>query len=520
MIQQDHSAGVAMSMSSSARASLAAPFDLEMFLRQCARNPWLTAAILSVATLQQVLGHVNCDTSWFMTFAEKVLAGATPYIDISDPNPPAAFLAYVPAIALARATGLAPEPIVIFLAFAGALLSIGFAGLILKKTGQLRAGETWPALAAASFVLLLVPAFCFAEREHLALILFLPILALCAARASGAKVPFMLVLLAGLGAGLGLAFKPYYAIPLGFAILYVALNRRAWRLLFMPEIFIITIVLGLYGLTIVWFFPAYLTQVLPLAADIYVPARETVFYVLTVPAFIANAALLLLLFAAMRGRFDDPRIGIVCMASIGFLASYLIQSKGWMNHAYPGFALALLAGAFFLFGGNDAAGRRRFALFVFLPVILIAPLLFGAATDFANAEEYPGLTATVSRLGPAHPKIAALAEEPNLGHPLVRQLGGTWIGRQNCLWISYAVKYLLGRGVDDQRRASLLRTQHADEAMFAEDVRYGAPDVVLVETPELEAWARHEPELAGLFDGYRLAGRVNAVSIWLRDERN
>jgi hypothetical protein len=192
-----------------------------------------------------------------------------------------------------------------------------------------------------------------------------------------------------------------------------------------------------------------------------------------------------------------------------------------MNHAYPGFALAFLAVAFCLLDKEEAtASRRRFALAIFLPASLVAPLLFGALIDFANKEEYPGVKAAVARLAPAHPKLAALAEELDLGHPLVRQLGGTWIGRQNCLWVSYAVKYLLGQGADDQRRARLLAYQQADEAMFAEDISRGKPDVLLVETPELEAWARQQPALSGLLEPYHLADRVNAVSIWLRNKQD
>ncbi len=506
-------------MSSSARADVAPPFDLEALLNRCARSPWLTVAILAFALLQQALGHVNCDTSWFMTFAEKVLAGATPCIDVSDPNPPVAFLAYIPSILSARALGLAPEPVVICLTFAGALLSIGLSGLILKRSGLLRPDETRPALAAASFVLLVVPAFCFAEREHLALILVLPLLAVCAARAKGVNLALWLVLLAALGAGLGLAFKPYYVLPVGLAVLYAALHRRAWRLLFTPEIFMMGLVLGLYFMAIVWFLPAYLTQALPLITDVYVPARESPLYVLMVPAFLGNVLLLVVLFYVARGRFEDPRLPVLIAASIGFLATFLIQSKGWMNHAYPGFALALLAMGVSLIGKSETADRHRFALTIFLPVSLVAPLLFGALIDFRDKEEFPGVRAEVERLAPAHPKIAALAEEPDLGHPLVRQLGGTWIGQQNCLWVSYAVKYLLGRGgIDEARRASLLRYKQADEAMFAEDVQRGRPDVLLVETPELETWARYEPALETIFEPYHLAGHAGAVSIWLRDK--
>jgi hypothetical protein len=84
--------------------------------------------------------------------------------------------------------------------------------------------------------------------------------------------------------------------------------------------------------------------------------------------------------------------------------------------------------------------------------------------------------------------------------------------------VSYTAKYLRAEGVDETRRSRLLSFQEADEAMFAEDVRRGQPDVLLVETPELEAWARREPNLRNVFDAYHLAGRVQAVSIWLRDK--
>jgi hypothetical protein len=508
-------------MSVSAPVSRAAPLDLESFLRQSMRRPWVTLAILVFALVQQAAGHVNSDDSWFMTFAEKFLAGETPYIDISDPNPPAGFLIYVPSIVLARVLGCAPEPVLIFLTFAAALLSILVSGMILKRSCLLRAEDTVAVLSASAFILLVVPALCFAEREHFAIIAILPMLAVCAARAAGLRAVLSLAILAGLGAGMGVAFKPYYALPLGLAVLCGVFRKRSMRLLFSPEIFAMAAVLALYFLAIVYFFPAYFTQAMPLIADLYVPARESLANILRLPHFLANLVLLSALLISTKGRFKDVRLLVLFAASIGFLLTFLIQSKGWMNHSYPGLALALLGSVFFLFGGEDAADpirQRRFALFIFAPMLCVAPFVFGALVDWRNEEEVPGLKAEVARLAPPHPKIAALAEELGLGHPLVRQLGGSWIGRQNCLWVSYTAKYLRAEGVDETRRSRLLSFQEADEAMFAEDVRRGQPDVLLVETPELEAWARREPNLRNVFDAYHLAGRVQAVSIWLRDK--
>jgi len=490
-------------------------------MRRWMRSLWLTVAILVFAVLQQAVGHVNSDDSWFMTFAEKFLAGETPYVDISDPNPPAGFLVYVPSIVLGRMFGLAPEPVLIVLTIAAAMLSILVAGLILKRSGLLSPDETAPALAASAFILLVVPALCFAEREHFAIISFLPMLAVCASRTAGLKVALPFALLAGFGAGLGVAFKPYYALPLGLAVLCAVFRQRSARLIFSPEIFVTAAVLALYFLAIVQFFPAYFTQAMPLIVAVYVPARESLANILRLPHVLANLVLLGAFLIAARGHFKDSRLLVLFAASLGFLATFLIQSKGWMNHSYPGLALALLGSVFFLLGECDAAGlarRRRFALFVFVPVLCGAPFIFGALADWRNKEEVPGLKAEVARLAPAHPKIAVLAEELPLGHPLVRQLGGTWVGRQNCLWVSYTVKYLLAQGADEPRRSRLLSLKEADEAMFAEDVRRGQPDVLLVETPDLEAWARREPNLAAVFNAYHWAGRVQAVSIWLRDK--
>src|SRR5258707_1126986 len=51
------------------------------------------------------------------------------------------------------------------------------------------------------------------------------------------------------------------------------------------------------------------------------------------------------------------------------------------------------------------------------------------------------LQAAVARLGP-HPKILAITAEPGLGHPLVRALNGTWISRQQGLWVQAYLEYM------------------------------------------------------------------------------
>ena len=500
--------------------SMKRSFDLESALLRSVRDWRLTAFLVVAAVIQQAVGHLNGDDSWFLTFAEKYRDGLVPYIDISDPNPPAAFLAYLPAIVLGRAFAVAPELIVAILTFFGAGASILLAGAILRRANLLRPAETWSALAIAAYVLMFVPAFCFAEREHIALIAMLPVVAVGAARISGGDVSRADAVLAGVGCGLACAFKPYYLLPAACILLCGAVARRRPGLLLAPEIFATAAVVLVYVIVIFAFFPAYVSAGLPLIIDVYAPLRDRLPHILASPLFLTNFLLLLALFLASRLRQFEPRMLVLAAASTGFLLSFLIQGKGWMNHAYPGVALALLASASFLSMPSEANGRRlrrSFALFVFVPALCLAPFLFGTMKDFGDGEEYAGLTDAVRRVAPAHPSIAALAEQLDVGHPLVRRLGGTWIGHQNCLWVSWGVRYLLGQGLaSPAERGRLLEHMRKDEEVFAEDINLGQPDILLVESPQLESWARKQPALGAIFQDYAEVGKIGGIGIWRR----
>jgi hypothetical protein len=373
--------------------------------------------ILALAILLQCAGHLNGDTAWFMTFAENYLAGSTPYVDVSDPNPPFAFLAYAPAIGAARLLGIKPEFAIALMTVAGSGAALFVCGRILRQAEYLDPNELVPLWLAALYVLLFVPAFCFAEREHLALLALLPFLAASMVRAKGRDLTPSSIMAAGLGAGICcLFFKPYFLVPVTMAAVFAAWRRRNLRLLRTPELLIAAGVCLAYTGAILVFFLAYLTNALPVIAAIYAPVRDDPHHILGSPLFIANAGLLAGLWLVSRRGLDDVRVSILAIASAGFLLTFVIQGKGWMNHAYPGMALALLAGAVFLVNSGGAAKstgrpdtiftarRRWFALFGLLPAFCVSPVLFGLSEDWPGKEEYPGLTAAVARAAPAHPK--------------------------------------------------------------------------------------------------------------------
>lgn len=485
-------------------------------------SPWAAAGLVALAIAQQLAGHLDCDVSWFITFAEKFVDGRVPYVEVTDPNPPAAFLAFVPAVLLARALRIAAEPVVAAFVFAFAGLCIAFTGYVLRY-GPSRSRLAWGLLRnGALYLLLVVPEIAFAEREHLALLAMAPMLAALAVGGT-TRLPFAARVAAGLGAAVAMSFKPYFALAIALPALAIVWRERSPRVLFGVEMWTAAIALLGYVAAVLIFFPAYWAYALPLIVDVYAPVHESVqTLALRTPAP-AYAALLIGLGFAARGLVLGRATLVAVAASMGFFVSFVMQGKGWINHAYPGLALILFAWALFaldelrLPSAPLRGTRERLVKFLFVPAFCAAPAFFGVINQVADIEEHKGLRAAIARLAPAHPRMIAMARQLDFGHPVVRQVGGQWVGRQNALWASSFVAQLMPDAASDPSyRARLENYRHEDLAAFAEDVRKGRPDVILVENKATREFVSRRPETSGILDHYDKGGTAGEIEIWLR----
>lgn len=492
-------------------------------------SPWIAVILVLWAVVQQSLGHLDGDVSWFLTFAEKYVDGAVPYIDVTDPNPPASILVLVPAIKLARALRLAVEPVLAALVFVYAGLCLTLAAAILR-CGARRSREEWGLLLNASiFLLFVAPGFIFAEREHLALLGLAPFLAALAVSADGCRVPSWLRIVAGFGAGLAVCFKPFFVLPLALPACVLALRERSPRLLLTLEMVTAGAVALAYGLGVIVFFPAYLDYAIPVIVEIYQPSRldTGALTFLTLAPF--NAVLLLSLALVSADGVKQPRASsvfsapaptLVCaLASLGFLLTFFIQGKGWMNHAYPGVVLALFAWIFFALERYPHARAGGVFKFVFLPVFVAAPMLFGAVKLLTDEEEQPGLRAEIARVAPPRPHLIALAPDLGYGHPVARHLDGVWVGRPNALWVMASANHLLKQERDPARRARLEAYRLGDLAGFAQDVRTGRPDAIIVADRETRDFSLKQPAIAEAFADYEKSGQAGEVEVWTRKAR-
>jgi hypothetical protein len=483
-------------------------------------SPAATLLLVAAAIAGQAAGHIDSDVSWFITLAEKFLDGTSLYDrgDIVEPNPPLSFLSLTPAVALARAAHVSPEFALTALVFLFAFGVLALCGHILRIADRIERGLL---LNGAIWILLVMPALVFAQREHIALLAMAPLLANLSAPRRRQPLAFSALL--GLGGALAAAFKPFFGLPVAAAVLALCWRERSLRPLLRAELIACGMFVFAYIGAVGFFFPLYFARIVPFGVDVYSPAHENFEKLATETLFPVYAALCAGLLALARSAPRGPLAWTAFWASVGFFISFAMQRKGWINHAYPSVALLMLAWLAFIIEETRVAGRglldRPLVKYFFLPAFVAAPFFFAAARQWSDAEEYPGLAAAVAAHAPAHPRLIALAINCDVGHPLTRHVQGVWVGRPCSLWTSSYVGRVLETGAADKDaayRARLLDYRHADLAAFAQDAEAGRADAVIVESKELRDWAATQPELAAVLAPFEKVATAGAVELWTR----
>jgi hypothetical protein len=518
-----------------------------------ASSRWPILVVLALAAVLQVNSTTPSDVSWLITLCEKMLGGERPYVDFIESNPPAAFFIYFPATLIARAVGMRPEMTVGLFGFATLLASLAICAVILVRAGLASGVENFRLLVAVA-VLALLPGHVFDQREYIALLVGLPLFVVLAVRASGTPVALAFRVLSGLGAAVTVAIKPYFALTILAVLPYFVSRVGVKAFLRSIELHAAAAFGVLYVAIVVFCFPAFLAQVAPVAAAVYAPLREPWSVLALNAGVIAWASLGLYLCVGAPRRLGEPLVAIPALASLGAMAGFLVQGKGWPYQAYP--AVALMALAFGLAAAHERSDERSVALAILLSVpavaaVSLAPGLIGllfiltaasgaaflaaailaerdatrrvlatrtAVLAFASvfslaglfflrqSDDLRSLEAKVAAVAP-HPSIVALSQDIALGFPLTRDVQGTWAQRPNSLWVTHDAMRLIKASGDDpatiERFAPYLRL---DRDMLVEDIEHNRPDVVLIDNRarSFHDWAFADPLLAAALAPYRL----------------
>lgn len=476
--------------------------------------------VLAVSLLVRAMFPTTADVSWLITVGEKVLDGAQPYRDVLEVNPPASILIYLPAVALARLLHLSPEFVVGALVFIGTGLALLIAAAISRQAKLFSEKDAARLIALFAAVLLILPAQAFAQREHVALIAFMPALAVYAVRAGGKfpAVPFALI--AGLGAGITVVIKPHLVFGIVFASAAAALSAQSWRVWVALENWTAAGMAVAYAALVWLVYPAFVADVLPLVSAVYLPVRAELWKFLVhfaTPVF--ALALLTIWMLKRRAMFAAP-YSVLLAAAAGFSISYYAQLKGWAYHSYPMLALIVAATVVAFaqrwpLGANDDAGRARHKR---LGAAMLTATL--AAATFLWMSFHVDTRALLEpvRASVKNPKVLAVSSDIAVGHPLTRELKGKWVGRVCSQWIAAGSLILQLQTNDAAEIARLKSFEAQDRAMLVEDISRERPDIILVDRIRFDwlKWANADAALARELANYRELATVDDILILRR----
>ena len=478
----------------------------------------LIGVVFVIAILMRQVVPLNTDVSWLLVVGERMLDGQHLYRDIVEINPPMAAFAYLPGVALARALGVDPRHVIdaqLLLLAAASLLAVS---RIVRLSPALARMNWGPYAVWAVAVLTILPMNVFAQREHVATLTFLPALAVYALRSNREPLPLWAIVIAGLGAGITLAFKPFFVFPAGLCIVFATIRARSWRVLFSPENIIAASVVCIVSLSTYVFYSEYFTITYPLVRDTYLSWSMPATVIFLNDATLVFAIAMVSVLLVRQKVAPDPLLLVTVLAAIGFAISFFLQRRGWAYHSYPMVAVAMLAMGYALMGVSHAPSRsRRFdiAAMVVLAVTFVVGVLWFNVTVYVGP-----IKQAVAGLKP-HPRILVLSGEAAIGHPLVRDIHGVWVSRQENLWIREFVRLTREKtSVDAAADAKLNDYLALERKWLIEDFRKLPPDIVLIDNlrDDWGAWARADAEVSLLLKPYSLVRSVDGIDVLLRKQ--
>jgi hypothetical protein len=396
--------------------------------------------------------HLNHDVAWVLYSAGRILEGDRFGLDVLAANPPLAWYWSLPAALLAKASGLAPWTALHLWTWAVLISAILAMAIVLRPLREAgRDLESNALLLAAAFVVALLPAREFAQREHLAMALCLPYLASLGIRYELSAVPLRLVAVAcGVLGGIAFAFKPYFLlVPLLASVLLVVKSRRI-RDLLCAENLAMGATIAAYVGTIPLLAPEYLSTAVPLFRGFYWGFQnvgpDVLLQRLSPAGAIVAVSLLLMLLAWRLTGFH----AMLLAAVVGFAVAYLLQLKGYAYQHLPvlGFAYILFTYSLAVLVTRASAWFPKLnARGVGLLLVLLGTWQVAADTveqclswrrSFDRHSGDVGmlrsrLVSAVDELTEADETVYALSTHPFPGFPTVLYANSTWVGRSNSL---------------------------------------------------------------------------------------
>ena len=481
-----------------------------------------------VAWLSYAVVPGNVDVTYLIVVCNRLLDGAGLYVDVIETNPPFSVWLYMPFTLGERFTGVPAE---LFLSLgipAFALASVALCARILQAVDRFSAPRFgWLAPVAVAAVLYLFPGN-FGQREQIGIIALLPWLALLIARDttsdfhSGSTFAHVL---AGAGAAVFVMIKPPFAVlALALPTVGLCFMRRSLRPLLTVEALLGAAITLAYLAVVAVFYRAFFTDLMPMLAELYLPARKGILHGDLARPVAGLFILAAVAFAVARPGRIDRGAALLFLAALGYVPCYLWMGKGWDYQAMPIHVFGMLGLCVQLwtvprYREWASTARLAVAAGIFLVIGLVAAGIGQGVLEASQKAEL-GRTRDAIAAHVARPTVASVATRMQAAFPLTRMIEGRYQSRYASLWaVENAETMMAAAGSADVEHLRSLRDRHiADAAAELQQLR---PDVILAggsrKTAGQAAISTNSAIQVAL-ENYSVVYRNSAATIWLRSD--
>lgn len=309
---------------------------------------WLTAiSILGFLVLRVLIlpsNIINPDCSMFLRAGQLVLAGARPYIDFVELNPPLIFYFNVIPSLFAQLSGLSPESSLYLFTLLLFSVSLLLSWKLLKDCNDSSAIYFGPIIIAFCLGNLICYEWVqFGQRQQLLANALLPFFICRYLRWHGSKVNTAIASLSGLLCGAMTGLLPQYAAIVVSLELFYVWRQRQLRPLMAPETLSFIISVLAYGLFVLGqesIRLEFLGRWMPMVSEGYAlynwpwPMQITQLIVSGILPVIAIALWLLFKTKALQQEQKDllATTGVFCLGSF---VALLLQGKCILNQTIP-----------------------------------------------------------------------------------------------------------------------------------------------------------------------------------------
>lgn len=463
----------------------------------------------------------NPDVALLLSIAEMFVQGKNIYVDYWEINPPGAFLIYVPAVYLASWLHINAETALYVLTIGCGLLSLRVCLSFMHQAdmavdSSLRSVHPF-ALFLLGFILFVMPAEGFGQREHIGTLGLLPFLVWAGLGGPHVLAHVTSSVLAGALLTLSLMAKPHMVLAVMLVSLWWWMKIGTWSAVFvlLRTALIRTLLLGLvlylgYSL---WAFPAFFHHVMLMALDLYAPIRMDIFKMLIFPPTFLMVMLIYLHRESLSGCSCSHAF---VAAAIAMLVAYLGQGKGWPYQSYPAVALILLA----ILLAQRSESHQRLPMGGYLPlalVVVVGVFWFNSLRDVSQERTAAIADLLRSQSGPL--SVAAVNEDSGVLYPMMRHIKGELAQTSALPWVlggSLIQSSLPEQDMAPSRFLRLKIYEHEGLRQLKYDLSVRKPRFLLLQKGWLLSWIQTQPVLSVELEAYEPIATVKDITVMKR----